>query len=165
MRVGFKFAQIHGFNHVIQVDADGQHNPDLIKLLLDNSGECEILIGSRFLNKDHSFTTSKTRRVVMRMIAWRVSSLCGTKITDATSGFRLTSGHAIELFAREYPSEYLGDTVESLIIASHAGLRIGEVAVQMNQREFGTPSQNVIKSVIYVARAFLVLSVAGLRKH
>jgi TRAP-type mannitol/chloroaromatic compound transport system permease small subunit len=74
-----------------------------------------------------------------------------------TSGFRVASGKAIDLFAREYPSEYLGDTVESLIIAHRANIKIAELPVIMKQREFGMPSQNLIKSSWYLFRALLII--------
>ena len=51
MRVGFRFALSHGYDAVVQVDADGQHDPELIKLLveqLDDQVVTQMVIGSRF---------------------------------------------------------------------------------------------------------------------
>jgi hypothetical protein len=65
---------------------------------------------------------------------------------------------------KDYPVEYLGDTVESLVIAHKAGLSIKEVPVQMSQREFGSPSQNLVKSSWYLLRATLVVVLSLIHK-
>ena len=104
------------------------------------------------------------RRIAMIILATITSKICKTKLTDVTSGFRIASGKAIELFAREYPREYLGDTVESLIIAHRNKIEIREVPVVMKAREHGTPSQNLIKSMWYLLRAILVIALAAIKK-
>ena len=57
----------------------------------------------------------------MRLLASVLSRLAGTKLTDAASGFRAAGPRCIELFALHYPAEYLGDTIESLVIAVRTG--------------------------------------------
>jgi hypothetical protein len=96
----------------------------------------------------------------MRFLSVTVSRIAKAKLTDVTSGFRASSARAVGLFAREYPPEYLGDTVESLVVAGRAGLRVGQVPVQLRERRGGTPSQGVVKSIVYVGRAVLVLGLA-----
>jgi hypothetical protein len=148
----------------MQIDADGQHLASEARHLLDKSSDNSIVIGSRFLKEDYDYKTSKARRSAMKTLAAITSFICKTKLTDVTSGFRVASGDAISLFATEYPSEYLGDTVESLIIAHRAKIEIREVPVIMNQREFGSPSQNYIKSTWYLFRALLIIVFALFKK-
>lgn len=100
----------------------------------------------------------------MRWLAMLISRICKTRLTDVTSGFRLTSGPAIELFSKEYPVEYLGDTVESLVLAHKAGFTIKEVPVVMAQRVTGAPSQNLIKSTWYLIRATIVVILSLIHK-
>ena len=157
LRVAFKFALENGIDQVLQIDADGQHLPEEARKLFNASTSDSLVIGSRFLSKKSTYKVGLSRKFAMRLLATVTSLICRTKLTDVTSGFRLTSGKAIEIFASEYPREYLGDTVESLIIAHTHGIEIREVSVTMNQRLSGNPSQNLIKSIWYLSRALLVI--------
>lgn len=164
VRVAFKYALENGFDRVLQIDADGQHLPSEAKRLLETVTENGIVVGSRFLDKSNLYSVSWPRRIAMIILATITSKICKTKLTDVTSGFRIASGRAIELFARDYPREYLGDTVESLIIAHRNKIEIREVPVVMKAREHGTPSQNLIKSMWYLLRAILVIALAAIKK-
>jgi len=164
LRVAFRFALENNFTHLMQIDADGQHVPSEATRLLSSSTENSIVIGSRFFTKQNKYRTGLARKIAMVSLAGIVSLICRIKLTDVTSGFRIASGDAIKLFAKEYPREYLGDTVESLIIAHRSEIKISEVPVAMNAREFGTPSQNTIKSIWYLLRAILVITLATFKK-
>lgn len=164
LRVGFKYALENEFTHVMQIDADGQHLPSEASQLLRHSVENSVVIGSRFLKNNNEYKTSFARRLAMRLLAKITGKICGMKFTDVTSGFRIASGKAIEIFAKNYPREYLGDTVESLIIAHRSGISIIEVPVSMNQRVHGNPSQNLIKSIWYLIRALLMITLAIFRR-
>ena len=165
LRVAFKYALENKFTHVMQIDADGQHLPSEAKQLLASASENCVVVGSRFLSKDQSYKVSLSRRFAMIVLAKITQAICRTKLTDVTSGFRIASGKAIEVFAREYPRDYLGDTVESLIIAHRFGIPIYEVPVSMKQREHGAPSQNLIKSIWYLLRALLMITLAIFKKN
>jgi glycosyltransferase involved in cell wall biosynthesis len=157
LRAGFLYAHRNSFTQVLQIDADGQHRAEHAKMILEFSDGFDIVIGSRFAESTHKYDASLLRRLAIRLLSAVISKICKTKLTDVTSGFRLSSSAAIELFMKDYPVEYLGDTVESLVIAHKAGLSIKEVPVQMSKREFGSPSQNVLKSSWYLLRALLVI--------
>jgi hypothetical protein len=148
----------------MQIDADGQHLPSEAKQLLDSASNDCVVVGSRFLDNSENYNTSIGRRFAMKILARITQSICKIPLTDVTSGFRIASGSAVEVFAREYPRDYLGDTVESLIIAHRFGIPIREVPVRMKQREYGTPSQNLLKSTWYLFRALLMIGLAVLKK-
>lgn len=158
----FKYAKRKGYSSVIQLDADGQHRPEFLESLLSQSSKSDIVIGSRFADGG-SFQTTRIRRSVMRIIAWSVSKYTKSKLTDVTSGFRFSGPRAVELFSQHYPIEYLGDTVESLILAAKKGLVIIETPVLMNERAGGLPSQSVYKASMYTGRIFLILLLAMFR--
>ena len=164
LRVGFLYAHRNSFSQVLQIDADGQHKASEAKSLLDSSEGCDIVIGSRFAESTENYSASFLRKLAIKWLSFLISKICKTKLTDVTSGFRLSSSSAIELFMKEYPVEYLGDTVESLVIAHKTGLSIKEVPVQMSQREFGSPSQNFVKSSWYLLRATLVVVLSLIHK-
>lgn len=159
LRTAFLFADSHGYDAVVQVDADGQHDPVQAKRLLDELDHASVVVGSRFLNGE-TYPMTALRRLTMRAVSRLVSRVTGTRLTDATSGFRAADRRAIRLFSQHYPAEYLGDTVESLVLAHRAGLTIAETAVVMQPRQGGQASQSPTRSVLYLSRALLALLVA-----
>ncbi|MGV1003350.1 MAG: glycosyltransferase family 2 protein [Candidatus Nanopelagicales bacterium] len=162
MRTAFLYARGHGFDAVIQVDADGQHVAADIPALLAGLARADVVIGSRFAGGQYE--VSGPRKWSMRMLSGTLSKVCGASLTDTTSGFRAADAAAIALFARSYPAEYLGDTVESLVIAARAGLTVREVPVRMRPRQGGRPSQSSLRSGLYLGRAALALYVALTRR-
>ncbi len=158
LRTGFMWALDNEFDAVMQIDADGQHPSNEIQTLLsalDSSG-ADIVIGSRFL--EGSWSTTRVRRTTMSALAKLVSWGTASRITDATSGFRVSGPRAIRIFAEEYPGEYLGDTVESLILAHKRGLRIVEVPASLKERQGGVASHLRIRSSLHVLRVFVMVT-------
>jgi hypothetical protein len=163
MRAAFLYAEEHGYDAVVQVDADGQHDPAQIPLLLGPLSEgAAIVVGSRFA---HDYDVTRTRRAAMRLLAWGASRLTGTVLTDTTSGFRAADRRAISLFARRYPAEYLGDTTESLVVAGRVGLPIVEVPVAMRPRQGGAASHRRTRSGLYLGRVLIALAIAALTRR
>lgn len=162
MRAGFRYAKRNYYTTVVQVDADGQHDPIYIPQLLDALERADLVIGARFAGKG-IYDVSGPRKWAMATFAALLSKTTGAHLTDTTSGFRAIGPKALDLFAREYPAEYLGDTIEALVMASRAGCVITQVPVEMRKRQTGTASHNPIKSAIYLGRASLALLVAYMR--
>lgn len=159
MRTGFRYALRHGYTQVVQVDADGQHDPAQLPVLLEQSAHAEVVIGARFAGVG-SYRVRGPRRWAMVALALWLSRITGTRLTDVTSGFRLASGSAVPLFARHYPAEYLGDTVQTLVIAARGGCRVVQVPVAMHERAGGQPSQSPLRAAAYLGRAVLALLLA-----
>jgi glycosyltransferase involved in cell wall biosynthesis len=157
LRSGFMWGALNNFDAVIQIDADGQHPSEEIEALLIALSEsnADIVIGSRFLEGD--WDTTWLRRATMAGLAKLVSWGTDSKITDATSGFRVSGPSAINLFASNYPGEYLGDTVESLVLAHKNGLRIVEVPAKLKERQGGKASHLRIRSSLHVLRVFVMV--------
>jgi glycosyltransferase involved in cell wall biosynthesis len=161
VRVGFRYAQRSGASALVQVDADGQHDPkDIADLVgvLDQTPAPHVVIGARFSGVG-DFDVPRARRVAMRILAAYLSYVTKTHLTDVTSGFRAHNRSAIELFAREYPSEYLADTVESLIINARAHGHVSQTPVAMRPRYAGTPSQSSVWAMTYLLRVMAMLTV------
>lgn len=139
LRTGFKYAISKGFDRVVQIDADLQHDPQSIPLLLDAADEgAHLVIGSRF----GSGYEAGARRPAMRLLSALVSWRSGVKIDDPTSGFKVVTEPLLSEFARSYPAEYLGDTVEAILRASALGAVIAQVEVPMSKRGAGVPTSS-----------------------
>ena len=156
MRAGFQYAKENGFQKVIQFDADLQHQPKYIKEIVLKLNELDVVVGSRFAEKS-DYKVSFVRSLAMGLLKDSVARHIGKKMTDVTSGFRGANKKAIDVFADFYPSEYLADTVETLILAHDKGLTIGEIPVTMQERQGGIPSQNIFRSTLYLFRSILVI--------
>ena len=128
MRTGFTYAKRHGYTRAIQVDADGQHNPLDIARVLAGLDTADISIGARFADVG-DYSVRGPRHWAMLFLAKTVSRVAKTRLTDVTSGFRAANSRAIEQYVRYYPAEYLGDTIDSLVAACHAGLTVTQVPV------------------------------------
>lgn len=159
MRLGFKYALKFGYANVVQIDADGQHHPSEVYKLVNELKNFDVVIGARFSGSGN-YVVRGPRKWAMKLLSWALSIITKTKLTDTTSGFKANGPAAIELFSELYPAEYLGDTVESLVIASKNGLRITQVPVSMSERMGGTPSQNPLRSSLYLLRSVLALLTA-----
>ena len=161
MRAGYKFAFRNGYDRTVQLDADGQHDPGSVNALIGSMTEeqADIVIGARFAGVG-GYKVRGPRRWSMRILSVILSRVAGTPLTDTTSGFKACNRAAIRLFAADYPAEYLGDTVESLVIASRAGLRIRQVPVEMRDRAGGRPSHSPITAGVFLVRAIFALAIA-----
>jgi glycosyltransferase involved in cell wall biosynthesis len=164
MRTGFRYAKSRGYDVVVQVDADGQHDPEELAALLRGLDDADLVIGSRFAGRG-TYKATGPRRWAMVVLAFVLSRLAKTKLTDVTSGFKAAGPRAVALFSRFYPAEYLGDTVESLVMALRAGLTVKEVPVVMLERMSGKPSASPIRAAVYLSRAGMALLLALVRRR
>ncbi|GAB2919460.1 glycosyltransferase family 2 protein [Rhodococcus aerolatus] len=165
MRAAFRYAVREGFDTVVQVDADGQHDPAEIGALLEAAeAGADVVVGARFAGKG-VYAARGPRRWAMRLLAAVLSRMSGTRLTDPTSGFRLTGPRALPVFAEHYPEEYLGDTVESLVIAHRVGLRIAQVPVAMRPRAGGVASQSPYRAAVFLCRVVAAVALATVRER
>ena len=162
MRTAFLYAKREGYRAIVQVDADGQHDPADLDRVLGGLDDADIVVGTRF-HPDSMYFVGGPRRWAMVLLSKALSFMNKGTISDPTSGFRSAGPRAIALFALEYPADYLGDTVGSLAIAIRKGLVIHETPVTMYFRQFGRPSKNALWSALYLGRASLAIIATGLK--
>jgi glycosyltransferase involved in cell wall biosynthesis len=162
LRLGFSYARRHGYTSVVQVDADGQHDPRYVRQLVEALATSDLVIGARFAGAG-DYTVRGPRKWAMKTLSASIFLMTRARLTDTTSGFKACGPKAIELFFDHMPAEYLGDTVEALVIAARAGCRISQVPVAMRERAAGQPSQGPWRSTKYLARAMMAICVAMIR--
>jgi glycosyltransferase involved in cell wall biosynthesis len=162
---GFMFAMENGYDYMVQVDGDGQHDPcEIGKLVaeMESDPPVDVVCGSRFL-KDLEYVGAISRRAGIHVFAFVLSRFVDQKVTDPTSGFRLYNRRAISLFARDYPHDY--PEVEAVLVLHHHHLRMREVAVRMFQRGGGQSSIRSGKSAYYMVKVLLALFVGLARRR
>lgn len=163
MRTGYSYALRYGYDVAVQVDADGQHDTRHLPELVAALATADVVIGARFAGGD-PYAVGRARRGVMRVLAGVLSVIVGSRLTDVTSGYRAVGARGVRVFAEHYPAEYLGDTLEALVIARRCGLVVRQVPVRMTAREHGRPSQGVVGSVAYLARASAAIMLGLVRR-
>jgi glycosyltransferase involved in cell wall biosynthesis len=166
LRCGFRWALANGYDVAVQLDADGQHDPNevagLLRALKDENAD--MVVGSRFAEGAGEYEVNPARRFAMSLLARRAERATGTTVIDSTSGFRAIRHPLLDQFAANYPVEYLGDTVEALIEAGRAGAKIVEHPISASPRSHGSGSAGVLASIWYVARVLFAVELMHRRR-
>lgn len=166
LRTGFRYAVRHGYRRAVQLDADGQHDAaEVHRLLGALDGGADLVIGSRFAEGAGTYRVGRSRRSAMRVMQQAVKLLSGETFSDTSSGFRAFGPGALELFARQYPIDFLSDSIEALLSALAAGLTVVEVPVQMHERAGGVPSTRRLKLVYHYLRLLVVMTATAPRRR
>lgn len=157
LRAGFRYAAHQGAAWAVQVDADGQHDPSQLPTLVAPVLQgADLVIGSRFLDAGATYEAGMVRRRAMSLLTLTLRGLSGRSFTDTSSGFRAFSPRALTYFARNYPAEYM-ESVEALLMACYAGLRVVEVPVTMRSRSGGVASTRRFRLIYHYLRIYAVL--------
>jgi glycosyltransferase involved in cell wall biosynthesis len=165
VQTGFKYALAHGYDVVLQLDADGQHDPASAAALLAPvlRGEVEVAIGSRFLGQAR-YPIPSLRRIGMQVFARIVTFVTRQRFTDPTSGYQALGRRALEFFARDnYPSDF--PDADTIILLVLAGFRVREVPVVMQARTAGSSMHSNLKALYYVSKMFLSIAMVLLRRR
>jgi glycosyltransferase involved in cell wall biosynthesis len=163
MQCGYMYARDNAYEVAVQVDGDGQHDPrDIPRLLAELAkGDVEMITGSRFLARTGGYRSSATRRVGIRLFDSILSLITHQRITDPTSGFRMSGRQAIELFARDYPPDY--PEVEAIMLLHAHRLKTREIAVAMRPRTSGRSTISRSVPAYYMIKVILAVLIGLLR--
>ncbi len=154
VQAGYKLAYELGYEYVIRVDGDGQHDPRDIPHLFEalcKSG-CQMVIGSRFLDGDVNHT-SVVRQLGVRFFRLVLRPILGRPVRDPTSGFVGVNRAALEVFTRSFPLEY--PEIEALVVLQRRAFQFMEVPCRMRPRMGGRSSITAVKSIYYILHVLL----------
>ena len=156
VQTGYKYGSENGYDIAVQIDGDGQHDIAYLDKLLEplRNNSADVVIGSRFIRKE-GFQSSRLRRTGIVFLSRLIRVLTGVRVYDVTSGFRAVNRRFVEIYARDYPSDY--PEPEAIVSAIMEGGRVLEVPVVMKERESGTSSINLVRSVYYMIKVTLAV--------
>lgn len=149
---GYRGAIERGYETVVQLDADGQHDPAQVeKLLVElRAGRVDIVFGSRMV-AGGGHETSLPRLIGIHLFAWLGRALTGRRITDSTSGFAAMNRRALAFLADNTPDDY--PDLNVLYALHRAGIRVTEVPVTMRPRRSGESQlHHGLRPVLYVPK-------------
>lgn len=154
VQAGYKLAFELGYEYVIRVDGDGQHDPkyipELLKVLRQTG--CHMVIGSRFYqnNGEH---TNMARAIGIGIFRIVLRPILGKPVHDPTSGFVGVNREALQTFAGSFPLEY--PEIEALVVLQRKLFRFQEVPCRMRRRKAGRSTITAVKSLYYVIHVLL----------
>jgi len=154
VQAGYKLAFELGYDYVIRVDGDGQHDaadiPHIFETLRGTG--CHMVIGSRYLNGNHQFT-SATRGLGIRLFRLILRPILGKWVLDPTSGFVGVNREALGVFGRSFPLEY--PEIETLVVLKRKAFQFVEVPAHVRPRRTGRSSITTFKSAYYIIHVLL----------
>jgi glycosyltransferase involved in cell wall biosynthesis len=165
LQTGYKYALGAGYDGVVQLDADGQHEPADIPALLEviERGWADVALGSRFMGGS-AYRPPIARRIGMAMFRWLAFALTGTKFSDVTSGFQALNRDLLRFFATDrYPADY--PDADVLIMLQRAGFKIREVPVRMYEKPRVSSMHSGLRPLYYVFKMVLSIFLTPLRRE
>lgn len=122
------FGEVSGYDVVVTIDGDGQHNPDEIPKLMAPilEGNADLVNGSRYMD-GFDEETPAYRRVGQRVLDIATNVTSGTNVTDSQSGFRAFRGNTIKCY--RFRDTGFGIESEMLADAAQNNLKILEVPI------------------------------------
>lgn len=163
VQTGYRYAYNNGYDCAVQVDGDGQHDPEFLKKMASYLEEksLDMVIGSRFIEKE-GFQSSGARRLGIRYFTMLIKLLTNKVITDPTSGLRMVNRDVMKIFAYDYPKDY--PEPESVVAILRQGKKVEEIPVVMRERSGGVSSISLKKSVYYMIKVSLAILIERIRK-
>jgi glycosyltransferase involved in cell wall biosynthesis len=169
VQAGYRLAFELGFDFVIRLDGDGQHDPAYIAKVYETlrTNPCEMVIASRFEDGsvDHS---NFLRGLGIRFFRLVLRPILGKPVHDPTSGFVGVNRAALQVFSSSFPLEY--PEIETLVVLQRKAFRFVEIPCRMRERMGGRSSITAVKSLYYIFHVLMgvfvnVLKYEGRRKR
>jgi len=168
VQAGYRLAYELGYEYVIRVDGDGQHDPRDIPTVLKalEHGDCEMVIGSRFVD-GNGLHTSLLRAAGIVFFRAMLRPILGRPVHDPTSGYVGVNRTALALFSSTFPLEY--PEIEALVVLQRKRFRFVEVPCRFRPRRAGRSTITAVKSLYYIIHVLLgvfvnILKFEGRRK-
>jgi len=154
VQAGYKLAFELGYDYVIRVDGDGQHDARDIPRVFETlrTSGCEMVIGSRYI-ENNGGGTSPVRTAGIQFFRMVLRPILGKTVHDPTSGFVGVNRSALGVFSRSFPLEY--PEIEALVVLQRRRFQFIEVPCQMRPRRTGRSSITPMKSIYYIVHVLL----------
>lgn len=159
LSTGYAYALEQGYERIVQMDADGQHDAASIRVVLDALDRgADLVLGSRFRDPD-SYTPPRIRRIGIGLMSLVTRWVLGLAITDAATGFQGLSRRLVRFYVTgaHFPHDYPDANV--IIRAARAGFRIVEVPARMHAAERGGGMHAGVKALWYAFKMAVAITV------
>ncbi len=135
---GFDWALENGFDVVVEMDADGSHQPEQLHRLLDKLRTADLVLGSRYVKGGSVVNWPKSREILSRGGNVYTRIMLSVPLKDATGGYRAFRASTLRTLDLEgVESKGYCFQVDLARRAVQAGLRVAEVPIEFVERELG----------------------------
>ena len=165
LQAAYKFAVRRRYDVIAQMDADGQHSASFLPAMVEEiaGGRTDVVIGSRFLDKDGHYRPSAARKMGMAIFSRIASLIMRQHVSDPTSGYQVMRADVARFYCTDvYPTDY--PDADMLILLHRSGFRVTETSVRMHEPT-GKSMHAGHRSVYYVYKMFLSIFVTLLRRR
>jgi len=156
VQTAIKYADRHGYDALITLDADGQHRPDDIRRVYRQyqSGEYDLLIGSRFVTSRRYDSEPAVRRAGMRLFSALIAMLTGRRVYDTSSGMKVISRTVFGILASR---PFVDFHAEAIVYLLESGYRVGESPITVDQRTHGTSMYTALSAIKYPVKVVFLI--------
>ena len=150
------YAARAGYDRLITLDADGQHDPEQVRALLAefDAEQLDVLIGSRYVRSRTYAGVPFGRRIGMQLFSTLVGMTAGRRIYDTTSGLKVIGRRAFEPLTQWH---FIDFHAEALVYLMRLGFRVGEFPVTVVERRHGRSMYSTISLLKYPLKTLLML--------
>lgn len=154
----FKIGIMEGYDVIIEMDGDGQHNPQEIPKFLEvlENSDYDIVVGSRILGKNYK-KAPFFRRTFLPYFTSVINKISGYQLTDSMCGFRAFRATSLKKVMPQienmFELQYLAS--EMFIRFAKAGLTVTEIPIELSDRLTGKSYKGLFRYGIGVSRAII----------
>lgn len=159
LQTGYKWAVRRGYQYVIQMDGDGQHDvcniPRIYDRLreADEDGICpDIVLGARFMKESPDYPVSLAKKIVYAMFRFLIRLTTGQRFSDPTTGLQGLSRKAFLYYSKYNHFDDKYPDANMLILMSLVGFRVVEIPAVMHLRTEGKSMHSGLKPFWYMLR-------------
>jgi glycosyltransferase involved in cell wall biosynthesis len=150
------YAERSGYDRLITIDADGQHDPAQLRALLAefDRKQLDVLIGSRYMTSRSYRGVPLGRRIGMSLFSSLVAVSGGRRIYDTTSGLKVIGRRVFEPLTQWH---FIDFHAEALVYLMRLGYRVGEFPITVEERRYGQSMYSAISLLKYPLKTLLML--------
>ena len=165
---GFKYALEKGYDFVFEMDADFSHNPEKLRLFIERSEGCDLVIGSRYINGISVVNWPLNRLLLSILANLYVRIILWLPVKDATSGFKCFKAAVLKTIDLDrVKSDGYSFQIEMNYRAHRNGFKICEIPVIFIDRHSGTSklNRNIILEALLIPWSLRLESIFWKRKR
>ena len=165
LQTGYKYAVKKKYDFLLQIDGDGQHEPNAIPEFFKQieSDKLDVVLGSRFLGEGN-YKAGALKTIGIGLFSFIIQVICGERITDPTSGYQCLNSKVFTFFTQDsFPCDYPDANI--IIMLHRMGFTIKEIPVVMDVNPAGrSMHKGFFTLVYYFFKVFLSIFIALIRE-
>ncbi|MDR3124989.1 MAG: polyprenol monophosphomannose synthase [Endomicrobium sp.] len=157
---GFVKALDSNADFIVEMDGDGSHDPKYISEFLKVIKDCDVVIGSRYIDCGKDEERTLLRKLVSKFSRLYISTILGVDIKDPSSGYRMFKKDALKKFVYELRASDPFIVAEIIYQLKKKNLKVKESPITFLKRFSGESKLRPITLIKYLFKV-LKLKISG----